>query len=171
MYQRSANWCTPLNNRPITAEEQAELRAGFEQLRDVLNTSIHGFHHPLNPKSAFDDTPEERLAFFEQMWASPGFMKFTSNYVDILTDPAANAEWCEFIAAQDPRGRATTPTPAERLIPRDHRYGEKRPPYVAGLLRGVQPAARVARRPARHADGAGHRDRHRDDRRPCGSTT
>ena len=36
VYQRSANWCTPLNNRPITAEEQAELRAGFEQLREVL---------------------------------------------------------------------------------------------------------------------------------------
>ena len=26
VYQRTANWCTPLNNRPITAEEQAELR-------------------------------------------------------------------------------------------------------------------------------------------------
>src|SRR5689334_2147069 len=51
IYQRSANWCTPLNNRPITAEEQAQLRADFEQLREVLNTSIHGFHHPVNTKS------------------------------------------------------------------------------------------------------------------------
>src|SRR5437879_4139110 len=25
VYQRSANWCTPLNNRPITADEQSEL--------------------------------------------------------------------------------------------------------------------------------------------------
>ena len=90
VFQRTANWCTPLNNRPITAEEQAELRAGFEQLREVLNTSIHGFHHPMNPRSAFDDSPEERLAFFERMWASPGFMKFTSNYADILVNPDAN---------------------------------------------------------------------------------
>ena len=29
VYQRTANWCTPLNNRPISDEEQAELRAGF----------------------------------------------------------------------------------------------------------------------------------------------
>src|SRR5205085_11382806 len=72
VYQRSANWCTPLNNRPITPDEQAELRAGFEQLREVLNTSVHGFHHPINSRSAFDDTPEDRRAFFEQMWASPG---------------------------------------------------------------------------------------------------
>jgi cation diffusion facilitator CzcD-associated flavoprotein CzcO len=133
VFQRTANWCTPLNNGPITAEEQAELRAGFEDLREVLNTSIHGFHHPLNTRMAFDDSPEERLAFFEKMWASPGFMKFTSNYVDILVNPDANAEWCDFIAGKI-RGIVRDPETAERLIPTDHRYGEKRPPYVAGYF-------------------------------------
>ena len=133
VYQRSANWCTPLNNGPITPEEQAELRAGFEQLREVLNTSVHGFHHPLNTRRAFDDSPEERLAFFEEMWASPGFRKFTSNYIDILDNPEANAEWCEFIAGKI-RAIVADPDTAERLIPTDHRYGEKRPPYVAGYF-------------------------------------
>jgi cation diffusion facilitator CzcD-associated flavoprotein CzcO len=133
VYQRSANWCTPLNNRPITGDEQAELRAGFEALRDVLNTSVHGFHHPMNPRSAFDDPPEARLAFFEQMWASPGFMKFTSNYQDILMNPEANAEWCEFIAGKI-RAAVHDPETAERLVPTDHRYGEKRPPYVTGYF-------------------------------------
>ncbi|MBV9951491.1 MAG: NAD(P)/FAD-dependent oxidoreductase, partial [Acidimicrobiia bacterium] len=37
VYQRSANWCTPLNNRPITEEEQAELRKDFESFRHTLN--------------------------------------------------------------------------------------------------------------------------------------
>ena len=133
VYQRSANWCTPLNNRPITAEEQAELRAGFAELKRVLDTSVHGFHHPLNPRSAFEDSAEERRAFFERMWASPGFMKFTSNYVDILSNPQANAEWCAFIAQQI-RSVVRDPEVAERLIPTDHRYGEKRPPYVAGYF-------------------------------------
>jgi cation diffusion facilitator CzcD-associated flavoprotein CzcO len=131
VYQRSANWCTPLNNRPITPEEQAELRAGFEQLREVLDSSVHGFHHPANTRATFDDTAEERLAFFERMWASPGFMKFTSNYVDILTNPEANAEWCRFIAGKI-RSIVRDHETAEKLIPSDHRYGEKRPPYVAG---------------------------------------
>ena len=99
----------------------------------MLNTSIHGFHHPVNTRSAFDDSPEERLAFFEEMWASPGFMKFTSNYVDLLVNPEANAEWCEFIADKI-RGIVHDPDTAELLIPRDHRYGEKRPPYVAGYF-------------------------------------
>jgi cation diffusion facilitator CzcD-associated flavoprotein CzcO len=133
VYQRSASWCTPLNNRPITASEQAQLRADFEPLREVLNTSVHGFHHPLNPRAAFDDPPEARLAFFETMWASPGFMKFTSNYADILMNPAANAEWCEFIAGKI-RAVVRDPATAELLIPKDHHYGEKRPPYVTGYF-------------------------------------
>ncbi len=133
VYQRSANWCTPLNNRPITAEEQAQLRADFEQLREVLASSIHGFHHPPNPRSAFEDDAAARHAFFERMWASPGFMKFTSNYADILMNPAANAEWCDFIAGKI-RGLVDDPDTAERLVPTDHRYGQKRPPYVAGYF-------------------------------------
>jgi cation diffusion facilitator CzcD-associated flavoprotein CzcO len=133
VFQRSANWCTPLNNRAITDDEQAQLRAGFEELREVLNTSIHGFHHPINPRNAFDDSAEDRRAFFEEMWASPGFQKFTSNYADILLNPEANAEWCAFIADKI-RGIVDDPATAEKLIPSDHRYGEKRPPYVAGYF-------------------------------------
>lgn len=133
VYQRSANWCTPLNNRPITRDEQVELRTGFEELREVLNTSVHGFHHPMNPRRATEDTPEQRRAFFEEMWASPGFRKFTSNYVDILDDPGVNAEWCGFIADKI-RGLVDDPETAEKLIPRDHRYGQKRPPYVTGYF-------------------------------------
>jgi cation diffusion facilitator CzcD-associated flavoprotein CzcO len=130
VYQRTANWCTPLNNAPITDEEQAQLRAGFEALREVLNTSIHGFHHLPHDRGAFDDDDDERRAFFEQMWASPGFTKLTSNYLDLLTDPAANAAWCNFLT-EKVHSIVEDPETAARLIP-DHRFGEKRPPFVTG---------------------------------------
>ncbi len=133
VYQRTANWCTPLNNRPITDEEQVELRAGFEQLREVLNTSVHGFHHAACDRTAFEDSKAEREQFFETMWSSPGFTKLTSNYLDLLSNPDANAEWCEFIANKV-RGIVENPETAERLIPKDHRFGEKRPPFVAGYF-------------------------------------
>ena len=133
VYQRTANWCTPLNNAPITPEEQARLRADFDRLRHVLNTSIAGFHHPVNTRTTFEDGEAERQAFYERMWASPGFMKLTSNYADLLLDEAANEEWCAFIAGKI-RGIVRDPDVAERLIPRDHRYGEKRPPFVAGYF-------------------------------------
>jgi cation diffusion facilitator CzcD-associated flavoprotein CzcO len=131
VYQRTPNWCTPLNNRPITPEEQAELRAGFEQLREILNTSVHGFHHRAHDRAATDDQSEQRHVFYEKMWNSPGFTKLTSNYTDLLSNPDANAEWCAFIGDKI-REIVADPETAERLIPTDHRFGEKRPPFITG---------------------------------------
>ena len=133
VFQRSANWCTPLNNAPITTEQQRQLRAGFEQLRHVLNTSVHGFHHAPHDRSAFEDPEDERRRFYEQMWISPGFTKLTSNYLDLLSNPDANAEWCNFIAAKI-RAIVHDPATAEQLIPKDQRFGEKRPPFVTGYF-------------------------------------
>ena len=67
------------------------------------------------------------------MWNSPGFSKLTSNYTDLLFDEAANAEWCEFIAEKI-RSIVDDPATAEKLIPKDHRFGEKRPPFVTGYF-------------------------------------
>ncbi len=133
VYQRTANWCTPLNNGPISDEEQARLRDDFEALRETLNTSVHGFHHPPNEHNAFDVPEEERRDFYEEMWKSPGFMKLTSNYADMLFNRDANAEWCEFIAGKI-RGIVKDPATADRLVPKDHRFGEKRPPFVTGYF-------------------------------------
>ena len=117
VYQRTANWCTPLNNRPITPEEQAQLRADFEAIRETLNTSASGFLHPAHDRATFDDSKEERAAFFEKMWNSPGFSKLTSHYTDLLFNPTANAEWCEFIAEKI-RSIVKDPETAAKLIPK-----------------------------------------------------
>lgn len=133
VFQRSANWCTPLNNRPITPDEQRDLRSDFEQMKKMLDTSIAGFMHPVNPRNGAEDTTEARHAFFQRMWDSPGFTKLTSNYADLLFDDAINDEWCAFIAERI-RSIVEDPATAERLIPKDHRYGEKRPPFVTGYF-------------------------------------
>ncbi|HEX4216874.1 MAG TPA: NAD(P)/FAD-dependent oxidoreductase [Acidimicrobiales bacterium] len=131
VYQRSANWCTPLNNSPITAEEQAQLRANFEAIRETLNTSQSGFLHAPHDRTTFDDSREERWAFYETIWNSLGFAKLISNYTDMLFNKDANAEWCEFIAEKI-RGIVRDPETAEKLIPKDHGYAGKRPPFVTG---------------------------------------
>ena len=133
VFQRTANWCTPLNNRPITDEEQVELRAGFEALRETLNTSMSGFAHPVNEQLGANASAAERRELFEQLWNSPGFMKLTSNYADLLFDDAVNDEWCEFIAEKI-RGIVRDPATADKLIPKDHRFGGKRPPFVRGYF-------------------------------------
>jgi cation diffusion facilitator CzcD-associated flavoprotein CzcO len=87
----------------------------------------------VNERAAFDDSPDERRARFETLWNSPGFMKLTSNYYDLLLNEAANDEWCEFIAEKI-RGIVRDPETAEKLIPTDHRFGGKRPPFVNGYF-------------------------------------
>jgi len=133
VYQRTANWCTPLNNRPITPEEHAELRAGFAQLRETLHASVSGFAHPVNEQLGADVSVAERRELFEQLWNSPGFMKLTSNYADLLFNDEVNDQWCAFIADKI-RGIVHDPETAERLVPKDHRYGGKRPPFVHGYF-------------------------------------
>jgi cation diffusion facilitator CzcD-associated flavoprotein CzcO len=131
VYQRTAHWCTPLNNSPITPEEQSRLRADFEAIRETLNTSPSGFLHPAGDRATFDDSAEDRRAFFEKMWNSPGFSKLISHYTDLLFDQAANAEWCEFLAEKI-RAIVEDPETAEKLIPKSHRFGVHRPPFVTG---------------------------------------
>jgi cation diffusion facilitator CzcD-associated flavoprotein CzcO len=131
VYQRTAHWCTPLNNAPITSAEQARLRADFEAIRETLSTSPAGFLHRPHDRATFDDSDEERRAFYEKMWNSPGFAKLVSNYTDLLFDEAANAQWCQFIAEKI-RCIVEDPQTAEKLIPKGHRYGEHRPPFVTG---------------------------------------
>jgi cation diffusion facilitator CzcD-associated flavoprotein CzcO len=131
VYQRTGNWCTPLNNAAITSDQQARLRADFETLRETLNTSSHGFLHQPHDRATFDDSVEERRAFYQEMWNSPGFSKLTSNYSDLLFDRTANAEWCDFIAGKI-RTIVKDPHTAETLIPKDHHFGEHRPPFVTG---------------------------------------
>src|SRR5207253_7730673 len=121
VYQRSANWCTPLNNAPITDDEQERLRAEFESMREILNTSVAGFLHQPHDRVAFDDPREQRLAFFETMWNSPGFAKLSSNYLDLLFNEAANDEWCAFIEGKI-RAIVRDPATADKLIP-THRFG------------------------------------------------
>jgi cation diffusion facilitator CzcD-associated flavoprotein CzcO len=133
VYQRSPNWCTPLNNEPITAEQQAELRADFEQLRENLNASASGFLHQPRDRTAFEDSRDERWEFHDRMWHSPGFAKVISHYADMLADKAANDDWCAFMA-EKVRGIVKDPATAERLIPTDHGWAGKRPPFVTGYF-------------------------------------
>jgi len=131
IYQRTANWATPLNNHPIDAEQQAYLKENFADIKARLDVSVSGFLHQPAGKKTFDDTPEQRKAFFETVWNSPGFAKVGSNYDDLLFNKKANAEWCAFMEEKI-RGLVEDPATADKLIPKDHLYVGLRPPYVTG---------------------------------------
>jgi len=129
IYQRTPTWCTPLNNHPISDEQQAYLKAHFEEIRDALGRSQSGFLHQTHDRNAFDDTKDERWAFYESVWNSPGFAKLTSNYKDILRNDEANRDFCDFLE-QKIRSIVKDAATADKLVPKDHLYGGLRPPFV-----------------------------------------
>lgn len=128
VFQRTAHWCTPLNNSSITPAEQAELQSGYEQLRDRLRSSAFGSLHEPIRRATLDDAEDERIALFGFLWNRGGFAKYWGNYFDIITSRAANNAFCEF-AADRIRARVRDPETAARLIPSDHGYGIRRPPF------------------------------------------
>lgn len=130
LYQRTPTWTTPLNNEPIEDERWQWLSDNFDEIATVLNTSPSGFLHEPAGKFSTDDSPEERQAFYEKIWKSPGFAKLTANYYDMTTNREVNLEFCEFLADKI-RKIVDDPETAERLIPKDQLFGAKRPPFVA----------------------------------------
>ncbi len=131
VYQRTPNWCSPLNNSKITPEEQAEIKASYDALYQQCRSTFAGFMHPEGTKTTFEDSREQRLALYEELLKLRGFAKLFSNYSDLLVDPKANAEFSEFLADKI-RARVNDPETAEKLIPKDHGFAMKRPPMETG---------------------------------------
>ncbi len=127
VFQRTANYCCPLRNSPITEEEQAEIKAGYPELFARLRETYAGFIHDFDPRSALEVSEEERLARYEELWAKPGFGKWLSLYHDVIVDLEANATMTEFWK-EKLRERVRDPEVAEKLIPKDHPFGTKRVP-------------------------------------------
>lgn len=143
LYQRTPTWTTPLNNGAITDERNAWLRDNFEEIAAKLGSAANptGFLHEPAGKFSTADSFEERQAFYEKIWNSPGFAKLTSNYYDMTTNREVNLEFCEFLANKV-RSIVKDPVTAERLIPKDHLFGAKRPPFVTNYYESFNnPAA------------------------------
>ena len=125
--QRRPNWCAPLHNSKIDAATQARIKAGYPELFARCRETFACFLHTPDPRATFEVTPEEREAFFEQLYAERGFGIWQGNFRDILTDRAANAAISEFVARKI-RQRVRDPAVAEKLIPKDHGFGTRRVP-------------------------------------------
>ena len=111
VYQRTANWCTPLNNRPITPEEQAELRAGFEALRETLNTSLSGFAHPVNDARGIRRLRGRAAGVLREVVEQPGLHEAHEQLLRPALQRGGERRVLRLHRREDPRHRATTPTP------------------------------------------------------------
>ncbi|MFC7476381.1 flavin-containing monooxygenase [Dankookia sp. GCM10030260] len=127
IFQRTPNWCAPLHNRKITDEEQAKIRADYPAMFQRCQETFSCFLHTPDPRGTFEVTKEEREAFYEELYASPGLCIWVGNFKDTLTDRAANKEISDFVARKI-RQRVKDPRVAEMLIPTNHGFGTRRVP-------------------------------------------
>jgi cation diffusion facilitator CzcD-associated flavoprotein CzcO len=127
IFQRTPNWCAPLHNRPVTKEEQKALKASYPEIFRRCQETFSCFMHTPDPRGTFEVSKEEREAFYETLYASPGFGIWVGNFRDMLTDRAANKEISDFVANKI-RQRVKDPKVAEMLIPKNHGFGTRRVP-------------------------------------------
>jgi cation diffusion facilitator CzcD-associated flavoprotein CzcO len=125
--QRRPNWCAPLNNGKINEATQARIKAGYPEMFARCRATFACFLHTPDPRGTFEVTRAEREAFFEKLYAEPGFGIWQGNFRDILTDRTANAAISAFVARKI-RERVRDPRVAEKLIPKDHGFGTRRVP-------------------------------------------
>ncbi|MDA0978692.1 MAG: NAD(P)/FAD-dependent oxidoreductase [Proteobacteria bacterium] len=127
VFQRRPNWCAPLHNSPITPEEMATIKASYDEIFATIESTPNAFLHGPDRREMKEVPREDRLAFWEQLYASPGFGVWLGNFRDVLMDPESNAEFSAFIAGKI-RQRVRDPETAEKLIPKDHGFGTRRVP-------------------------------------------
>ena len=127
VFQRTPNWCAPLHNRPITAEEQKEIKTSYEEIFAKCRASYAGFLHDSDRRRALQVSDEERQAFYEKLYREPGFGIWMGNFRDMLVDERANTTISEFVAGKI-RERVKDPAIAEKLVPTNHGFGTRRVP-------------------------------------------
>jgi cation diffusion facilitator CzcD-associated flavoprotein CzcO len=127
VFQRTPNWCAPLHNSKIDEATQRKIHASYDQIFQQCAESMGNFLHKFDERSALEVTPAEREAFFEALYASPGFGIWLGTFRDVLTDQRANDLASDFIARKI-RSRVKDPKVAEKLIPKDHGFGLRRVP-------------------------------------------
>lgn len=133
VFQRRPNWCAPLHNSPISPEEMARIKTTYDEIFAKCRTTPGGFLHGPDRRKFNEVSKEERLRFWEELYASPGFGVWIGNFTEVLTDADVNAEYSAFIADKI-RQRVNDPAVAEKLIPRDHGFGTRRVPLETGYF-------------------------------------
>jgi cation diffusion facilitator CzcD-associated flavoprotein CzcO len=124
VFQRTPNYSVPAGNKPLSAEELADIKAGYAQRRALSWRSAGGSPHITASKPTMQFTAEERRAAFERRWQLGGVL-FSKTFPDQMTDLEANEEARKFYE-EKVRAVIDDPAVADLLIPTDHPIGTKR---------------------------------------------
>ncbi len=131
VFQRTPNFCAPLRNAPIDREEMKKIKSSYPEIFARCKETWGGFIHAADERHALGVSPEVREAFYEKLYAEPGFGIWMGNFRDLMVVPAANATITDFISRKI-RERINDPAVADKLIPTNHGFGTRRVPLESG---------------------------------------
>jgi len=117
VFQRTAQYAIPAQNRPLGDEEQAKVKARYSEFRQENNLFPNAFslRMPLNEQPALEASEAERRQEYEARWNEGGFT-FSWSFGDLGTDLEANATAASFVRDKI-REVVKDPETAEKLCP------------------------------------------------------
>jgi cyclohexanone monooxygenase len=121
VFQRSANFCVPANNRPLSDKDFDDFWEIYPGYIASVKGPGHGFGG--NPAYTRPATPQERRRRYEECWAVGG-ARFLDEWGCIITDVDVNAEAADFVREKICEA-VDNPKTAEALKPYDHPIGAK----------------------------------------------
>lgn len=115
VFQRTANYVVPAQNRPLEDDEVLWTKAHYDELRAKARLTPTGNPFDVNDQSALEVSPEEREAEYEKRWQDGGLALF-GTFNDLLLDERANETAAEFVREKI-RKIVRDPKTAELLCP------------------------------------------------------
>jgi cation diffusion facilitator CzcD-associated flavoprotein CzcO len=126
VFQRTPNFTMPAKNAPLDPEAIRARKARAREHRQAMRESRAGVVVPMPEHSALGVDDEARAAQFEKAWNSGTLYGMVAAFNDLLVDRDANDTAAEYVRARI-REVVEDPEVAERLSPRNHPFGTKRP--------------------------------------------
>ncbi len=128
--QRTPNWAVPLSNYSFTPERIREVKDNYLNYYDTTQETRSCFLWAARPVNTLDVPPEEREAYYSELYDRPGMAFYQNNFQDLLLERGANAEATKFLTRKISE-RVRDPETARKLTP-SHPFGTKRPPLETG---------------------------------------
>jgi cation diffusion facilitator CzcD-associated flavoprotein CzcO len=118
VFMRTPQYCVPTGDRPMSADEVAQIKGDFSTIWDQVRNSAVAFGFEESTVPAMSVSAEERQRVFQENWDIGGGFRFMfGTFSDLATDPQANEEAAAFIRSKikeivkDPeKARKLTPT-------------------------------------------------------------
>ncbi|HEX4368619.1 MAG TPA: NAD(P)/FAD-dependent oxidoreductase [Rhodopila sp.] len=124
VFQRTPNFSIPSRNRPMPDEYAQSWKDSYPARRDEARFTRNGILANPNDHSAIETPDAERLAVYEQRWASGG-TTFMAAFNDLIFNKASNDTAADFVRGKI-RAMVNDPVKAELLAPTSHPIGTKR---------------------------------------------